>query len=243
MAIKAIIDLVLLGILIICVWSGYKKGIIMGVGGILCIIVAVYGANLLANSFSFDVVPALKPFANGYTETLIGGSDSPVMKRMGWDGSTYTPEDLVEMYPDRKEEFCATCYEVLGIDGKTAGRMAEKAVTYARESGSSIRAAVGQILCETVSYAGCFLLAFLLIVIILTVIGNLPNLSYKLPRLDIVNDILGAVLGLVTGLMFCVIAVWALKFMGMLIGNDTLASTRIGGWLLQKDYLFKYLGI
>lgn len=243
MAIKAIIDLVLLGILIICVWSGYKKGIIMGVGGILCIIVAVYGANLLANSFSFDVVPALKPFANGYTETLIGGSDSPVMKRMGWDGSTYTPEDLVEMYPDRKEEFCATCYEVLGIDGKTAGRMAEKAVTYARESGSSIRAAVGQILCETVSYAGCFILAFLLIVIILTVIGNLPNLSYKLPRLDIVNDILGAVLGLVTGLMFCVIAVWALKFMGMLIGNDTLASTRIGGWLLQKDYLFKYLGI
>ena len=243
MAIKAIIDLVLLGILIICVWSGYKKGIIMGVGGILCIIVAVYGANLLANSFSFDVVPALKPFANGYTETLIGGSDSPVMKRMGWDGSTYTPEDLVEMYPDRKAEFCATCYEVLGIDGKTAGRMAEKAVTYARESGSSIRAAVGQILCETVSYAGCFLLAFLLIVIILTVIGNLPNLSYKLPRLDIVNDILGAVLGLVTGLMFCVIAVWALKFMGMLIGNDTLASTRIGGWLLQKDYLFKYLGI
>lgn len=243
MAIKAIIDLVLLGILIICVWSGYKKGIIMGVGGILCIIVAVYGANLLANSFSFDVVPALKPFANGYTETLIGGSDSPVMKRMGWDGSTYTPEDLVEMYPDRKEEFCATCYEVLGIDGKTAGRMAEKAVIYARESGSTIRVAVGQILCETVSYVGCFLLAFLLIVIILTVIGNLPNLSYKLPRLDIVNDILGALLGLVTGLMFCVIAVWALKFMGMLIGSDTLASTRIGGWLLQKDYLFKYLGI
>ena len=243
MAIKAIIDLVLLGILIICVWSGYKKGIIMGVGGILCIIVAVYGANLLANSFSFDVVPALKPFANGYTETMMNGSDSAVMKRMGWDGSTYSPEDLVEMYPDRKVEFCATCYEVLGIDAKTSERMAEKAVTYARESGSPIQAAVGQILCETVSYAGCFLLAFLLIVIILTVIGNLPNLSYKLPRLDIVNDILGALLGLVTGLMFCVIAVWALKFMGMLIGSDTLASTRIGGWLLQKDYLFKYLGI
>ena len=77
MAIKAIIDLVLLGILIVCVWSGYKKGIIMGVGGILCIIVAIYGANLLSNSFSFDVVPALKPFANGYTETMLNGSDRP----------------------------------------------------------------------------------------------------------------------------------------------------------------------
>ena len=116
-------------------------------------------------------------------------------------------------------------------------RMAAKAVTYARESGSPIRAAVGQILCETVSYAGCFIIAFLLIVIILTVIGNLPNLSYKLPRLDLVNDILGALLGVVTGLMFCAVLVWALKFMGMLIGSDTLASTRIGGWLLEKDFL------
>lgn len=243
MAIKAIIDLVLLGILIVCIWSGYKKGIIMGVGGILCIIVAIYGANLLANSFSFDVVPALKPFANGYTETILNGSDSDVMKRMGWEGSSYRPEDLVEMYPERKEEFCSTCYQVLGIDPATSERMAERAVTYAQESGSPIRAAVGQILCETVSYAGCFIIAFLLIVIILTVIGNLPNLSYKLPRLDIVNDILGALLGAVTGLMFCAVAVWALKFMGMLIGSDTLASTRIGGWLLQKDFLLKYLGI
>ena len=243
MPIKAIIDLVLLGILIVCIWSGYKKGIIMGVGGILCIIVAIYGANLLANSFSFDVVPALKPFANGYTETILSGSDSAVMKRMGWENSTYSPEDLVEMYPDRKLEFCSTCYQVLGVNEATADRMAEKAVTYARESGSPIRAAVGQILCETVSYVGCFIIGFLLIIIILTVIGNLPNLSYKLPRLDLVNDILGALLGAVTGLMFCAVLVWALKFMGMLIGNDTLASTRIGGWLLQKNFLLKYLGI
>ena len=243
MAIKAIIDLVLLGILIVCVWSGYKKGIIMGVGGILCIIVAIYGANLLANSFSFDVVPALKPFANGYTETMLNGSDSAVMKRMGWESSTFSPEDLVETYPNRKLEFCSTCYQVLGINAATADHMAEKAVTYAQESGSPIRAAVSQILCETISYVGCFIIAFLLIIIILTVIGNLPNLSYKLPRLDLVNDILGALLGLVTGLMFCAVLVWALKFTGMLIGSDTLASTRIGGWLLQKDYLFKYLGI
>ena len=243
MAMKAVIDLVLLGILIVCVWSGYKKGIIMGVGGILCIIVAVYGANLLANSFSYDVVPALKPFANGYTETMMNGSDSAVMKRMGWDGTTYRAEDLVEMYPNRRLEFCSTCYQVLGFEENLSDRMAEKAVTYARESGVGIRAAVGQILCETVSYAACFLVAFLLLVIILTVIGNLPNLSYKLPRLDIVNDIVGALLGVVTGLMFCAVLVWALRFMGKLIGTDTLAATRIGGWLLRQGYLTKYIGI
>ena len=240
---KAIIDLVLLGILVICVWSGYKKGLIMGVGGVICIIVAIYGANLLANTFSYDVVPALKPFANGYTEGLIGGKDSVVMKHMGWDGADQSVEDLLAANPDRRQEFCRECYVVLGIDESAADVMAKRAVVYAAETASPVRAAVGQILCETVSYVGCFILAFLLILIILTVIGNLPNLSYKLPNLDLVNDIAGALLGVLTGLMFCVLLVWALKFMGMLLGSDTLASTKLGGWLLQKDYLMKYLGI
>ena len=240
---KAIIDLVLLGILVICVWNGYKKGIIMGVGGILCIIVAVYGANLLANTFSYDVVPALRPFANGYTEGIIGGKDSPVMKHMGWENEEQSVEDLLAAHPDRQEEFCRECYTVLGVDESAAEVMAQRAVTYAKESASPVRNAVGQILCETVSYVACFILAFLIIIIVLTVIGNLPNLSYKLPRLDLVNDIGGALLGLATGVMFCVLLVWALKFMGILLGSDTLASTKLGGWLLEKDYLLKYLGI
>ena len=29
----------------------------------------------------------------------------------------------------------------------------------------------------------------------------------------------------------------------IIIGKDTLASTRLGGWFLGKDFLFKYLGI
>ena len=240
---KAIIDLVLLGILVICAWNGYKKGLIMGVGGILCIIIGIYGANLLANTFYHDIVPALKPFATGYSESIISGRDSAVMKKMGWENNSYSVEDLLAAYPERKAEFCEECYKTLGVDEHTAEIMADRAVTYARETGSTVWTAVGQILCETASYAGCFILAFLLIVIILTVIGNLPNLSFKLPRFDLVNDISGAVLGLITGLMYCAVLVWALKFMGKIIGSDTLASTKLGGALLHRDFLLKYLGI
>ena len=239
---KVIIDLVLLGILVICAWNGYKKGLIMGVGGILCIVIAIYGANLLANTFYHDVVPALKPFANGYTESIVS-KDSDVLKEMGWAGSSYSVEDLLKQEPERKAEFCETCYRYLGVDEATAAVMADKAVTYARETGSTVWASVGQILCETVSYVGCFILAFLLIAIILTVIGNLTNLSFKLPKLDLLNDVSGAVLGLITGLMYCAVLVWALKFMGKIIGSETLASTKLGGALLHRDFLLKYLGI
>lgn len=240
---KTIIDLVLLGILIICTWSGYKKGLIMGVGGILCIVVAIYGANLLANTFSDEVVPAMRPFASGYAESIISGEDSAVRKNMGWSGSEYSTEDLLESSPEDARRFGAECYKALGIDSGSSERMADMAADYAEANQVGMVDAVVQVLCEKVSFVGCFVLAFLLILIILTVIGNLPNLSFKIPNLDLVNDIAGAVLGLVTGIMFCCLAVWALKFMGMIIGADTLPDSTIGGWLMEKDFLFKYLGL
>ncbi|MBR1660559.1 MAG: CvpA family protein [Oscillospiraceae bacterium] len=240
---KAVIDLVLLGILILCTWSGYKKGILMGVGGIVAIVVSIYGANLLANVFSYDVVPALKPFASGYTDRLLTGEDGKVMKELGWENYNYSVEDLLQRYPDRRGEFSQTCYEALGIDSVTAASMAERSVTYARESGVGMKDAMVQILCESVGYVACFLLAFLILIIILTVIGNLPNLSYKIPGMDIVNNIGGAVLGLVTGILFCVLLVWALKFMGMIFRNGALSSSILGGLLLRKDFLFRYLNI
>ena len=63
---KLIIDLIFIAILVVCGWSGYKKGIIMGIGGVLVIIISLYGGNLLSTTFSYEVIPALKPFASGY---------------------------------------------------------------------------------------------------------------------------------------------------------------------------------
>ena len=239
---KAIIDLVIIGILVVCAWSGWKKGLIMGIGGILCIVVSVYGANLLAETFSGDVIPAMRPFASGFIEGRIADSDSEVMKFMGWDDSAYSLNDLLEQNPDRQEEFCAQCYTDLGLDGTTAGRLAEKTVRYARENGTALLDAVTEIACETVSYVGCFVLAFLLIAIILTVLGNLPNLSFRIPRLDIANNAAGAVFGLARGLMLCALLVWALKFAGIVLG-DSLTGSGLGGRLLEKDLLYRYLGL
>ena len=238
---SAIIDLALLAILIICTWCGYKKGILMGLGGILCIIIAIYGGNLLANLFSYDVASAMRPFASGYTESLLTGKDSKVLKQMGWENQNLSVEDLVEQHPEQQLPLAVACYKTLGLNDVTAEHMAEEAVRYARESDGSAVDAIVHILCRTLSYVGCFILAFLLIIILLTVIGNLPNLSYKIPNLDLFNDIGGAVLGVVTGLMFCVTLVWALKYLGMILGSETLASSIFGGRLLGWDPLYQYL--
>lgn len=239
---ETIINLVLVGVVLLCAWSGYKKGIIMGVGGILAIIVSLYGANLLANTFSFDFIPAMRTFASGYMEAQIKADDG-VIERMGWDDTDFSVNDLLEKYPERELEFCTTCYQTLGIDENTSDIMAAEAVEYAGENDENIVDSVVEILCEKLSYAACFILAFLLILILLTVIGNLPNLSYKIPNLDTVNDIGGTVLGVVTGIMFCTVIVWALKFTGKIIGGDTLSSAWLANIFLEKNFLAHYLGL
>ena len=48
---KAILDIIFIAIILACAWTGYKKRLIMGIGGILAIIISIYGANLLSNTF------------------------------------------------------------------------------------------------------------------------------------------------------------------------------------------------
>lgn len=236
-----IIILVLLAILLICIWSGYKKGIIMGIGGIVAIIVSLYGANLLATAFSYELVPALKPFAGGFIEQQINAEDG-VVYRMGWADYDYSVGDMLKSNPGSVEKFCSECYEVIGIDEGSAELMSGEAMKLIDEGGDAVDSVV-QVLCERVSFVGCFVLAFLLILIVLTVIGNLPNLSYKIPHLDTVNDIGGAVLGLITGIMFCTLLVWALKFTGKIIGADALSGHWLTRIFLEKNFVTHYLGI
>ncbi|MDO4749300.1 MAG: CvpA family protein [Eubacteriales bacterium] len=235
-----IIDLLLLAILLICGWTGYKKGIIMGIGGLLALIISIYGANLLSNTFSYEVIDGLRPFASGYVETV---SDSTVTAEFGLTDSKTSIRDYLKQNPDKELDYCESCFRATGIYGKTAKGLAEEAMAYAEEQNVELTEAVTEILCLRIAYAAGFILAFLLIIIILTVIGNLPNLSFKLPNLDMVNDIGGAVLGVLTGFSFCIVIVWALQFTGILISQEIIGDTLLASSLMKMGILNKFLGL
>ena len=239
---KTAIDILLLVILVYGTWTGYKRGLIMGIAGVLVLTVSIYGANLLSNAFSYDVVPALRPFAGGYIEKMVDGEDG-VLQSMDWDNDhNYSLNDLLSQYTDEHDEFAAECFRRLGITPAAADVMAESAVSYADEHNENLVDAIVHELCARISYMGCFVIAFLIIAIILTVVINLPNLSYKIPHFDLVNDIAGTVIGFVTAVFYCAVIVWALKFMGIIIGAETLSDTILGGWFLKHDLIAKILG-
>ena len=45
---KIIIDILLLVIIALCTWNGYKRGLVGGVAGILAIVIALFGSSLLS---------------------------------------------------------------------------------------------------------------------------------------------------------------------------------------------------
>ena len=100
-----------------------------------------------------------------------------------------------------------------------------------------------EVLCRSVAYAVGFLLAFLLILILLTVVGNLSNLTFKIPGMDALNDVGGLITGLVQGAFFCVLIVWVMKFTGILLPQEKIAESGVLAWVMRADLLYPFLGI
>ena len=238
-----ILDLLLFGIIIVCGWTGYKKGIIMGIGGILVIIVAVYGANLLANTFSYEVLPVMRPFASGYIESRINEDDKGVLAELGYDDVDLSLRDLIVQHPDLKTDLCKLTFERFGLSGTVTDQLTDETLAYSKDGDTDLIHSIAEILCRRLSFVVCFLLAFILIAILLTVIGNLSNLSFKIPGIDLVNDIGGAVLGVITGVMFCFVAAWVLKYTGLVIKEHVLADTWLTSMFIEKDVLTQYIGV
>ena len=149
---KIVLTVVLVAIFLAAVWGGYRRGLILSAAQLAAIVVALYGAALLAGLFSDRLLPVAEPFAGGYV-------------------------------------------------------------------------------------------GFLLIMLILAAIGNLPNLTFQLPNREKLNDIGGAALGAINGVCFGILLCWALQFAGPVIGRDTLAHTALAKALLAIDVLTFGVGV
>lgn len=238
---KAVLSLLFLSILIFCVWSGYKKGLVMGIFSLIAFVVSVYGANLLSQTYSGEVIDALRPFASGFVEVNV--VDKTVRPAMGIDSTNLSVKDYFVQNPGRETEFCTLTYNGMGIYESTSEQMADEAVAYAKENNAELIDAVVEVLCRRISYVGGFILAFVMILILLTVIGNIPNISFQIPNHELLNDIGGAVAGLVQGMAFCLIIGWALRFVGLLVSQETLSNTFLVSWFMDRTIFVHLLGI
>ena len=235
-----VIDLILLAVVLLSAHNGYKKGLLNEIGAMLCLLVSLYVATLIASSFSFEVVAAVKPFAGGAIESVIADR---VPERLGYDVNEYSIGDIVADDPQKAFDVAEATFLCLGIYEETAADLAEDVQIYMEENSTSLKASIIDVTCNTVVYAAAVALFFMIILIFLTVLGNIPNLSFRLPNMEEVDEIGGAIVGVLRGILLGMLAIWVLKFMGLLIGEDTLSTTILGKLFEKIGIVSFFLGV
>ena len=232
---KLIIDIVLITIIALCTWGGYKKGLIGSIAALLVIVLSLFCAKMLSAAYSGEVIPALRPFADGYlsaTETR-----ERVLDRMGYGESDKSLDDILAEDPSLRYDYAYECMSEGGLYADRADEMASRAVALAESKDENMTDAAVDVLCDVVTYEGGLVLAFLIILIFITAVGNLFNLSFRIPNMVNLDEIGGAVLGFAKGIIYCVLLCWLLSFFGLVIGKKTLDGTTLARFFLTFKFI------
>lgn len=228
-------------IVVLAIWGGYKHGLILSIAHLAAIVASLYLAALLSGAFSNEIVSGIRPFAEGYLDHQVA---TEVMPNMGFtDADDLSVADALEQEPEAAYEFCYNTYIAAGIADKPAQQMAREAQTYAAAQHTSVSDGLVQVFCARIAYVAGTTLAFILVLVLLLAIGNLPNLTFRLPEHERLDDVGGALVGFVNGVAYCTLVCWVLQFAGALIGRDTLHQNIVANILLKINVLTIGVGI
>lgn len=236
---RLILDILLLIIVALCTWDGYKKGLIGGIAGILAVIVALFGGSLISSAYAHEVIPAMEPFVDGYVDSQ--KSRDLILERLGFGGSDLSLEDVLAEDRSLRYDYAYESLRDVGFYDSRAQDLAKRAVSYGEDNGVNMTEAVVAVLCDTISYVGGLALSFMLILILIVAIGNIGNLSFRLPNMELLDEIGGAVLGFIKGFVYCVLLCWLLSFLGIVIGKYTLENTTLARFFLAFNFITKGL--
>lgn len=247
------IDALLIAAPVYCMWRGYKSGIIRGVCGTLALIAAIFGANLVASTYSSEVSAMLRPFVGGIVDTtlssLMSGDDeigdaaerAEVSDWENWDNvaGLLSPEgtDSSDL-----REACYVTLRNIGLPEAPAKLIAEKIAGGEYDSGSSLSDIISDKLCSALAYIAVFGIVFLLISIAFTVIGNVLNLVFKLPGLEFLDSIVGLVFGLAKGAVIIYAIAAVVRYVG-LVAPSIIDKTTLLKYLINTNPLANILGI
>ncbi len=223
-----VIDLVLLLIIVLCAWRGFRNGLIAGILALCAVLFSVYAADILADTYSGEFTKMLEPFVTGVVDTASSSAED-YFEKNGKEPGVY--------------DMTLRIVEGVGFMKSAAKNVTEEISVEQLDTGPVLRKAIVEKLCSVAAYVLTFAVMFILLIIIFAVIGNLFNLAFKLPGLELINGVLGTLLGLAKGLLYAFAIAWVLRFVGMLLPEEKVNSTILLKWLMDACPLVSFLGL
>ncbi len=218
-----IIDLVLAAVLVLFIWLGSRKGFILTLCSLVAVIVALVGANLIADALAPKVAEAIQPrLEQSIQESL----EEKALEVSAQDSLGVT-------------EVLAALREKGGLYEWAADSL-EGALTVTPGISESIAhqaAVAASALAEQVARGILFSVSFLLVLVAWFFISHALDLVSKLPVINSLNHTLGGVIGGVKGLVIIYIAAWVLCGLTGTISMETAEGTYLLSFLLAHSPL------
>lgn len=206
-----IYDGIVVAILVLFVWLGWRKGLILSLCGLAAAVVAFLGAGFVADTFDQPVATAMTPRLESMLEERISQHDddlgvSNMAELLRQEGGLYSwAADIVEDALDEEQ----LVHDVTRV------------VTTATQ-------AVAQRIAHSLIFAMSFLVLYVLLVLLLHAL----NLVAKLPVLHFCNGLGGGVIGFVKGAVVVFVAVGAASLL--------LSAYLPDAQTMERSYIFKF---
>lgn len=214
MNIAVIIDIVLVLVLAGLTAFGAKRGLFQSLAGLVIVVLALFGAAMVADFFAPPIAKAATPMVEKYFQEEVQNflderlKESGIEEGLGLEGDFHMPE--------LQDGFLASVLERAKEKTETA---AEAAVQYSHAAIES--------LIETIVYGILYTLSFILLLIILRILCMAMGLLTKLPGVHGLNALGGALLGLAEGILLVFLVVFMLEHLGMPLDAEALQEAHI----------------
>jgi uncharacterized membrane protein required for colicin V production len=247
------IDVIIVLLVAFCAWRGFKSGIIRGVCGVLALVLALFGANIVATAYSGEFTGMLRPFVGGVVDKTIEGILSPGSNDED-DEDAQNPDDTddaddTQTQPEEPEEIPEGVFDLslatlkkLGMFESAAKLVAGKISDETDSAGYGLSGVITDKLCAAIAYIAVFGIAFILLAIIFAVLGNLLNFVFSIPGFEKLDKIIGVVFGLARGALMVLAAAVILRYVG-LANSALINDTRILKYLIENNPVADVLGL
>ena len=214
MNIAVIIDIVLVLILAGLTLFGAKRGLFQSLAGLVIVVLALFGAAMVADFFAPPIAKAATPVVEKYFQEEVQEFLQDRLEMSGI-GEEVELEELFRM-PELQDGFLAAVME-----------RAEELTEEASETAAKYSHAAIESLIETIVYGILFALSFILLLIVLRILGAAMGLLTKLPGVHGLNALGGAVLGLVEGVLLVFLIVFILEHLSVPLDTEIQQEAHI----------------
>ena len=182
---SAVLDIIIICVIILCIYTGYKKGLVKTVMSLLSFVIAYIAARMFSPPISSWLYPNwIKPnFVSGVEDKISGFLS----------GNNTNLAALVKDPPDALSELFKKYGVDLNLQNESSriSEIAENGAEGISDVATNLVETVAKGISDFIAFAAVFIVALIL----LKIITSLINKAVKLPGLNLINRIGGTIVG------------------------------------------------